>query len=645
MAEPFPGHGGQAQEPQCYNCGAVGHWAVACPEPTRSTPAGLAAWRSSSNKGQHKKGHNHGPKPRGPIITKYAPPPPPQPLQAYGAGVGHYQTPPAASQQHPAVYVAPANHQHHYITPPPYPAYSHPAYGYPNPGYPPPSPPSPYPPAQYSPPGNMPPPPPGFLAPAPPPPASLGPFPPGPHPPRHPPPRPCPSARPPLEYQASHYNQSYPSPSCYGPASSSPPARAKRPQARPGIASPGPASVPPSPQGSRMSHPLPPKPPPSLDQVKTQRDNRSRRKLDRQHNNQDRRGRDQNTSARSHHLGSHHDASHPPSSSASRRSSQSSPPKDQENAFIAERRSSQGSPCNDRTHHVVSAKQLDASNPPRDSLKNNVIETEASDNREDAITAPDACSFRSGTKRDETSRDETSRDETPRDETPKTAAMETLQVPADADGSDDGDTPVMPDAVKADSSSTAGTSEGRAETSDSFTVNGETAEPRTLVETEEGEIPDEEAGNPAARKWEPTEEPKKCWPPLDDQKTRKRRHSSEADKHRNLKKPRSYSPEQRSDRISDNGVAHDLWEGIRVPRQADRKRLDSNRSRSRHSSASSASTKSSDLNSLEAELLGRSAKKKQQTPSPSSRPRPERVVPFMAKRRQTNTNSAYSRRW
>ncbi|KAM3503866.1 hypothetical protein MY11210_008565 [Beauveria gryllotalpidicola] len=30
---------GRAEEPQCYNCGGMGHWAVACPEPTRETPA------------------------------------------------------------------------------------------------------------------------------------------------------------------------------------------------------------------------------------------------------------------------------------------------------------------------------------------------------------------------------------------------------------------------------------------------------------------------------------------------------------------------------------------------------------------------------------------------------------------------------
>lgn len=39
MTESVPGRGGPTQEAQCYNCGSLGHWAVACPEPTRETPA------------------------------------------------------------------------------------------------------------------------------------------------------------------------------------------------------------------------------------------------------------------------------------------------------------------------------------------------------------------------------------------------------------------------------------------------------------------------------------------------------------------------------------------------------------------------------------------------------------------------------
>ncbi|KFH45195.1 hypothetical protein ACRE_040030 [Hapsidospora chrysogenum ATCC 11550] len=39
MADTSGGYGLRPDEPQCYNCGTMGHWAVACPEPTRQTPA------------------------------------------------------------------------------------------------------------------------------------------------------------------------------------------------------------------------------------------------------------------------------------------------------------------------------------------------------------------------------------------------------------------------------------------------------------------------------------------------------------------------------------------------------------------------------------------------------------------------------
>ncbi|KAJ4151611.1 hypothetical protein LMH87_012301 [Akanthomyces muscarius] len=67
------------EEPQCYNCGGMGHWAVACPEPTRETPAGLAAWRTASatRPGSGRAQQSDGRKSKGPIITKYGPPPPP----------------------------------------------------------------------------------------------------------------------------------------------------------------------------------------------------------------------------------------------------------------------------------------------------------------------------------------------------------------------------------------------------------------------------------------------------------------------------------------------------------------------------------------------------------------------------------------
>ncbi|KAM0669497.1 hypothetical protein ACQRIU_003059 [Beauveria bassiana] len=79
MTDQVVTHPGRTEEPQCYNCGGMGHWAVACPEPTRETPAGLAAWRNASatRQGSGRAQHNDGRKSKGPIITKYGPPPPP----------------------------------------------------------------------------------------------------------------------------------------------------------------------------------------------------------------------------------------------------------------------------------------------------------------------------------------------------------------------------------------------------------------------------------------------------------------------------------------------------------------------------------------------------------------------------------------
>lgn len=183
---------------------------------------------------------------------------------------------------------------------------------------------------------------------------------------------------------------------------------------------------------------------------------------------------------------------------------------------------------------------------------------------------------------------------------------------------------------------------------------------RPTIEKEDGELPNEELPNeelsneelsneelpneavspsPALRARDSTDE-KRQSPTVENQKNRKRGRSDEPkDGERRLRKHKSDSPPQSSDKTSqESGAGSDLWDVLKVPRQVDRKRRGSTASRgSRHSSISS---KSSDLNSLEAELLGRSVKQKQPEPSPTSR-RQDRKAPLKAKRRQQNTNSAY----
>ncbi|KAL8730691.1 MAG: hypothetical protein Q9166_003883 [cf. Caloplaca sp. 2 TL-2023] len=79
--------------PGCYNCGAAGHWAQACPEPKRENPAG-AYNRPPPFKRQ---------KPNPPVVTKYAVPPHVQqqhalPPQAF---VAPYAQPPYPQYQGP----------------------------------------------------------------------------------------------------------------------------------------------------------------------------------------------------------------------------------------------------------------------------------------------------------------------------------------------------------------------------------------------------------------------------------------------------------------------------------------------------------------------------------------------------------------
>ena len=174
---------------------------------------------------------------------------------------------------------------------------------------------------------------------------------------------------------------------------------------------------------------------------------------------------------------------------------------------------------------------------------------------------------------------------------------------------------------------------------------------KSIIAKEDGEtsnevLPDQEVSNEgdspisAARVPVPTDE-KRLSPAFDNQMNRKRGHSVETkDEGRRSKKHRSDSPPQSTDKAcQESGLDSDLWDALKVPRQVDRKRRDSTGSRG--SMRSSVSSKSSDLNSLEAELLGRSVKQKEAEPSPASRQRQDHKAPLKAKRRQQNANSAY----
>ncbi|KAJ3574518.1 hypothetical protein NPX13_g4333 [Xylaria arbuscula] len=75
MANRPPGYEQAAEDVVCYNCGVKGHIFFACPEDTRTVPAGLEASRKRQASGND----YHAPTKRskGPVVTHYPPPPPP----------------------------------------------------------------------------------------------------------------------------------------------------------------------------------------------------------------------------------------------------------------------------------------------------------------------------------------------------------------------------------------------------------------------------------------------------------------------------------------------------------------------------------------------------------------------------------------
>ncbi|UNI13315.1 hypothetical protein JDV02_000072 [Purpureocillium takamizusanense] len=595
MADTFSGYDGRSHEPQCYNCGAVGHWAVACPEPTRATPAGLAAWKNAPapSQGIPKHHGNSSKRSKGPIITKYAPPPPPQP-PSYGPGMGPYQPPPPPP-------LLPGHHQHPNAIPGPPPAPHYSQYGTPSPSYPPGYTPPPYPYASgqpYHPPSPYGAPlqytPPGYARPMP------GPLPPAPYP-------GAPVAhdhRPPPSYYGQQAPQPAPAPYAHSSSHHSP--RPPPPQPRPAPPA-GFAQPPPKLPGTRMSHPLPPKPPPSQDQTKTQRDHRNKRKHDRQ-DSQDGRHRDHRGGNKHASHGSQYDAHAFPSSAGQRYSS------------------SQGSPPSrpNHNHPKPSSQQF---------RKGNHSETQI---RASTSPAKRSRSERAGgankDQPEESIQAEPIGDEAgPAHKPPQGKEADRSQGPLVAHMPEVVDQVRLVDELAADDAAPERNTEDEA------------VETKTVsTDKEEGEI-----GNDDARTSTSSYEPTMMRQPQRSTSGEpgphyKRSRSSDVEERQHHKKRRPDSPAPRSDKTSESGTVNGtLWDGLDVPRQADRKRRGSHASQG--SKQSSASSKSSDLNSLEAELLGRPVKQKLVADSPP-RQRSDRK-PVKAKRRPANANSAYSRRW
>ncbi|KAL1848664.1 hypothetical protein VTK73DRAFT_10097 [Phialemonium thermophilum] len=159
-SSPAPGQQASQKEAICYNCGESGHWVVACPEPTRDVPAGLERWQSQHpDQSQASERTRFSTDKKGPVVTRYPPPPPKRsnpaigpyggpPLTSYAPGAlpvyGTYQAPPA----YPPAFTPPPPPLH--LPYQPHPASIHPS---------PPSAPSTLPPRPSLPPAPPPPPP------------------------------------------------------------------------------------------------------------------------------------------------------------------------------------------------------------------------------------------------------------------------------------------------------------------------------------------------------------------------------------------------------------------------------------------------------------------------------------------------------
>lgn len=550
---------GQAQEPRCYNCGSHSHWAVACPEPTRETPAGLAAWRSASAAGQPH-GKNHGycsnsKRSKGPIITKYSPP-------SHASPMGPYPPPPP---------IPPPGVQ------PPLGLYPPQAYSNSfSPGYPQPfgynmtvpfGPPTPYMMPHFVQPAHL-----GVAASPPPqPPAALAPG--CPNPEYRPPHQPYRASLPP---RAASHRPAPPKTSLpYGRQAELASSIAKQPNAR-------------------LSHPLPPKPPPSHDQALPQRDYNYRRRNDR-HHYQDRSRRGfRNYDSKAINSNAHD------SSPADRLVSHNTLSHGRLDEHDADLSSSKKSP-----------------RPPQ-SPEKQTVECAVNDVRVSAVTKSD----------DRSDVDTVGKCA----ESNEMAKHKVEDSPRSCDGTNEREKPLSPRSHAT----------GGSEAESAVVANAASATVEASDEQEDGEISSNDDTLSPIPDDRGVVEKKINSPTVEGSWRRKRQYSDEWDDDDEscAKRARSNGTSHAHERNSDD----DLWDSLNVPRQADRKRRGSAASRgSRHSSVSS---KSSDLNSLEAELLGRPVKQRQiEGASPPPRTRSERKPVSKPKRRQTNTNSAYSRRW
>ncbi|UKZ79951.1 hypothetical protein TrVFT333_007714 [Trichoderma virens FT-333] len=596
MSESAHPHAGPSDDSPCYNCGGRGHWVVACPEPTRKTPAGLAnAWRNAPNAGQGNHRQHHGGSSKrvnkGPIITKYAPPPPPPPPppshpSSLSHGTASYPPPGPPYPQQNAQFQAPYAH---------YPPAAHYPAGY-GPAYPP---------QQYHQPsyGTAPAAQAGYAAHPPGPPASQ---PPAPYPAAYPSYPPAgPSSAPGYPPQTP-FAQSYPQPP-YGlppvpyPVHSGPhyPPPPKPPH----------VSRPHSGLNQPVHHSLPPKPPRSVHtQQEPHRDHRNRRKHDRQNKHRDNRRRDQ---------GSRHRSSQQKmqnKNNRSNRGNRSNPRSSQKALASTNADNTKGAPLSSVEDLEKNAKL--GSEAPKEGFREDSTATE--------IPASDKA--RAYGHEDDQSRQSISGE---LDDDSETADSESGE-------STDGDEPEPARTLISDDEAVSAQGDGhpsqnpqdhgKDETSTSGSLAPDMSHPNGKHKRRDDESEDER-------------QPKKS------KATSSLAHGGLKDAEEDNQTEAQHDTES-AIQGDDVPTVEEEEDGPILPpldpESRGRSKEGHQRPKSRNSSVSS---RSSDLNSLEAELLGRPAK--QRSPDDIGlHQRQDRVaMPKMQRRRQPNADSAYSRRW